>query len=268
MNKKIGFIGCGKMAQAMIGGLIDSNVIENHQIYVSARSNETLVKVKDLYNVHTLNSNMDLASQVDYLFLAVKPDLYPTIIEEIKEVVSNNTVIITIAAGITLEGVEKSFGKEVKIVRTMPNTPSLVREGMSALCHNQVVTNEELSEVIEIFNSFGKCELVNEKFMDAIPAVSGSSPAYVYLMIEALADGAVLQGIKRDQAYKLAAQAVLGAAKMVLETELHPGELKDQVCTPGGATIEAIAELEKQGFRSSIISAMERCTEKSVSLGK
>jgi pyrroline-5-carboxylate reductase len=268
MNKKIGFIGCGKMAQAMIGGLIDSNVIEKHQIYVSARSNETLVKVKDLYNVQTLNSNIDLAKQVDYLFLAVKPDLYPTIIEEIKEVVSSNTVIITIAAGITLEGVEKSFGKEVKIVRTMPNTPSLVREGMSALCHNQVVTNEELSEVMEIFNSFGKCELVNEKLMDAIPAVSGSSPAYVYLMIEALADGAVLQGIKRDQAYKLAAQAVLGAAKMVLETELHPGELKDQVCTPGGATIEAIAELEKQGFRSSIISAMERCTEKSVSLGK
>jgi len=268
MNKKIGFIGCGKMAQAMIGGLIDSNVIEKHQIYVSARSNETLVKVKDLYNVQTLNSNIDLAMQVDYLFLAVKPDLYPTIIEEIKEVVSSNSVIITIAAGITLEGVEKSFGKEVKIVRTMPNTPSLVREGMSALCHNQVVTNEELSEVMEIFNSFGKCELVNEKLMDAIPAVSGSSPAYVYLMIEALADGAVLQGINRDQAYKLAAQAVLGAAKMVLETELHPGELKDQVCTPGGTTIEAIAELEKQGFRSSIISAMERCTEKSVSLGK
>ncbi|PGM49600.1 pyrroline-5-carboxylate reductase [Bacillus sp. AFS053548] len=268
MNKKIGFIGCGKMAQAMIGGLIESNVIEKHQIYVSARSNETLVKVKDLYNVHTLNSNIDLAMQVDYLFLAVKPDLYPTIIEDIKEVVSSNTVIITIAAGITLEGVEKSFGKEVKIVRTMPNTPSLVREGMSALCHNQVVSNEELSEVMEIFNSFGKCELVNEKLMDAIPAVSGSSPAYVYLMIEALADGAVLQGIKRDQAYKLAAQAVLGAAKMVLETELHPGELKDQVCTPGGATIEAIAELEKRGFRSSIISAMERCTEKSVSLGK
>jgi pyrroline-5-carboxylate reductase len=268
MNKKIGFIGCGKMAQAMIGGLIDSNVIERQQIFVSARSNETLIKVKDLYNVQTLNSNIDLAMQVDYLFLAVKPDLYPTIIEEIKEVVSSNTVIITIAAGITLEGVEKSFGKEVKIVRTMPNTPSLVREGMSALCHNQVVTNEELSEVVEIFNSFGKCELVNEKLMDAIPAVSGSSPAYVYLMIEALADGAVLQGIKRDQAYKLAAQAVLGAAKMVLETELHPGELKDQVCTPGGATIEAIAELEKQGFRSSIISAMERCTEKSASLGK
>lgn len=268
MNKKIGFIGCGKMAQAMIGGLIDSNVIEKNQIYVSARSNETLVKVKDLYNVQTLNSNIDLAKQVDYLFLAVRPDLYPTIIEEIKEVVSSNTVIITIAAGITLEGVEKSFGKEVKIVRTMPNTPSLVREGMSALCHNQIVTDEELSEVMEIFNSFGKCELVNEKLMDAIPAISGSSPAYVYLMIEALADGAVLQGIKRDQAYKLAAQAVLGAAKMVLETELHPGELKDQVCTPGGATIEAIAELEKQGFRSSIISAMERCTEKSVSLGK
>ncbi|WP_088068622.1 pyrroline-5-carboxylate reductase [Gottfriedia luciferensis] len=268
MNKKIGFIGCGKMAQAMIGGLIDSNVIERNHIYVSARSNDTLIKVKNLYNVQTFDNNIDLAKQVDYLFLAVKPDLYPVIIEEIKDVISSNIVIITIAAGITLEGVEKSFGKEVKIVRTMPNTPSLVGEGMSALCHNQIVTSDELSEVMDIFNSFGKCELVNEKLMDAIPAVSGSSPAYVYLMIEALADGAVLQGIQRNQAYKLAAQAVLGAAKMVLETELHPGELKDQVCTPGGATIEAIAELEKHGFRSSIISAMERCTEKSMSLGK
>lgn len=268
MNKKIGFIGCGKMAQAMIGGLINSKLVENDQIYVSAKSNETLDKVRSLYKVQTLTNNIDLTKQVGYLFLAVKPDLYPLIIEEIREHVSNNTVIITIAAGITLEGVEKSFGKEVKIVRTMPNTPSLVGEGMSALCHNEVVTINELNEVMEIFNSFGKCELINEKLMDAIPAVSGSSPAYVYLMIEALADGAVLQGIQRNQAYKLAAQAVLGAAKMVLETEYHPGELKDQVCTPGGATIEAIAELEKQGFRSSIISAMERCTEKSKSLGQ
>ncbi|WP_088043026.1 pyrroline-5-carboxylate reductase [Bacillus sp. EAC] len=268
MNKKIGFIGCGKMAQAMIGGLIDSKLIGKNQIFVSARSTETLVKVKNLYDVQTLQNNIDLAKQVDYLFLAVKPDLYPFIIEEIKDSISNSTVIITIAAGITLEGVEKSFGREVKIVRTMPNTPSLVSEGMSALCHNQVVTMVELEEVMAIFNSFGKCEIVNEKLMDAIPAVSGSSPAYVYLMIEALADGAVLQGIPRNQSYKLAAQAVLGAAKMVLDTELHPGELKDQVCTPGGATIEAIAELEKQGFRSAILSAMERCTEKSKSLGK
>ncbi len=268
MDKKIGFIGCGKMAQAMIGGLIDSNLIERNNIIVSAKSIETLVKVKDLYDIQTLQKNVELAAKVDYLFLAVKPDLYPTIIDEIKDHISNHTVIITIAAGITLEGVEKSFGKEVKIIRTMPNTPSLVREGMSALCHNQIVTDSELEEVMAIFNSFGKCEIVNENLMDAMPAVSGSSPAYVYLMIEALADGAVLQGIPRKQAYNLAAQAVLGAAKMVLETGLHPGELKDQVCTPGGATIEAIAELEKQGFRSSIITAMERCTAKSSALGK
>lgn len=268
MDKKIGFIGCGKMAQAMIGGLLDSNLIDKQNIIVSAKSNETFEKVKGLYNIQTLQSNVELAAMTDYLFLAVKPDLYPKIIDEIKDHISNNTVIITIAAGITLEGVEKSFGKEVKIIRTMPNTPSLVREGMSALCHNQIVTDSEVGEVMAIFNSFGKCEIVNESLMDAIPAVSGSSPAYVYLMIEALADGAVLQGFPRKQAYQLAAQAVLGAAKMVLETGTHPGELKDQVCTPGGATIEAIAELEKQGFRSSIITAMERCTAKSSSLGK
>lgn len=267
LNKTIGFIGSGKMAQAMIGGIIQSNLLSQEQIIVSARSKETLFNVQKKYNVQTTQSNIEIAKQANILFLAVKPDLYPIVIEEIKDEISNTTVIVTIAAGVTLDGVEKSFGKEVKIVRSMPNTPSLVGEGMSALCHNSAVSMDELEDVIAIFNSFGKCELVEEKLMDAIPAVSGSSPAYVYLMIEALADGAVLQGIQRNKAYKLAAQAVLGAAKMVLETGLHPGELKDQVCTPGGATIEAIAELEKQGFRSSIISAMERCTEKSKSLG-
>jgi pyrroline-5-carboxylate reductase len=267
MKKQIGFIGCGKMAQAMIGGIIKSGLVSATQIYASARSEETVQFIKEKYGIQT-NSSLHIASTVDYLFLAVKPNIYPIVINEIKNSIKENTVIVTIAAGVTLKGIEDAFGKEVKVVRTMPNTPSLVGEGMSALCSNEFVTAEELEEVIEIFSSFGKAEVIDEKLMDAIPAVSGSSPAYVYMFIEALADGAVLQGISREKAYQLAAQSVLGAAKMVLETGIHPGELKDQVCTPGGATIEAVAELEKNNFRSAVLSAMERCTAKSKALSK
>lgn len=174
--------------------------------------------------------------------------------------------MVTIAAGITLQFLEQSFGMPVKAVRAMPNTPSLVGEGITALCFHDLVLKDEREQVSNIFESLGQVEEFPEMLMNSVPAISGSSPAYVYMMIESLADGAVMQGIARDKAYRMAAQAVLGAAKMVLETGLHPGVLKDQVCTPGGATIEAVAALEKTGFRSSILSAMESCTEKVIKL--
>lgn len=268
MDKTIGFIGCGKMAQAMIQGLLASKIVGTHQIIASANSIDTVNKVKQAFHIHTTQDNKEIAKHADYLFLAVKPDLYGEVIQEIKEILKVETVVVTIAAGISLEYVEQAFTRKIKAIRSMPNTPSLVREGMSALCASDSVTDAELEEVISIFESFGKAEVVEENLMDAIPAVSGSSPAYVYMFIEALADGAVMQGIPRAKAYKLAAQAVLGAAKMVLETGKHPGELKDQVCTPGGATIEAVASLEKNNFRASIITAMENCTKKSKSLSK
>lgn len=150
----------------------------------------------------------------------------------------------------------------------MPNTPALVGEGMSALCPNEMVTKRDLEDVLNIFNSFGQTEIVSEKLMDVVTSVSGSSPAYVYMIIEAMADAAVLDGMPRNQAYKFAAQAVLGSAKMVLETGMHPGALKDMVCSPGGTTIEAVATLEEKGLRTAIISAMQRCTQKSVELSR
>ena len=207
-----------------------------------------------------------VAEYADYLFLAVKPNQYPGVIEEVKNNIKEGAIIITIAAGVTLRSLGEQFGEKVKIVRTMPNTPSLVGEGMSAICPNENITEEELAEVVELFSSFGRAEVLEEKLMDAVPAVSGSSPAYVFMFIEALADGAVQQGIPREKAYKLASQAVLGAAKMVLETGSHPGELKDAVCSPGGATIEAVNTLEKTGFRASVISAMESCFKKSTNM--
>lgn len=268
MDKHIGFIGCGKMAQAMIQGIIASQVATPQQIIVSAKTEDTLQYVEKNYGIRTTLHNKEVAANADYLFLAVKPELYAQVIDEVKEVVKEEAIILTIAAGITIHSIEKWFERPIKTVRSMPNTPSLVGEGMSALCVNSYVNEDELLEVMQIFKGFGKAEVIDERLMDAIPAVSGSSPAYAYLFIEALADGAVKQGIPRKQAYKLAAQALLGAAKMVLETEKHPGELKDDVCTPGGATIQAIAALEKNGFRASIITAMENCTKKIKELSK
>ncbi|ART75540.1 pyrroline-5-carboxylate reductase [Sutcliffiella horikoshii] len=263
LNKKIGFIGSGKMAEAIIGGLIKSELVPANQIFASAKTRETVEKIADKYAIQTTIQNREVAAKADMLILAVKPDLHKAVIEEIKDIVKSEAVIITIAAGITLDFLETTFGHSIKAVRVMPNTPSLVGEGMSAICSNDETNAQELQEVIRLFESFGKAEVLPEKLMDAVPAVSGSSPAYVYMFIEALADGAVQQGIARNQAYTMAAQAVLGAAKMVLETGKHPGELKDNVCTPGGATIEAVTTLEKHGFRSAVVSAMEACTEKS-----
>ena len=169
---------------------------------------------------------------------------------------------MTIAPGKTLEWMEKQFGRPLKIIRTMPNTPALVGEGITAVCCNGNVTEEDWNKAAAMIQSFGKCEVVPEHLMDVVTSVSGSSPAYVFMFIEAMADAAVADGMPRNQAYKFAAQAVLGSAKMVLETGTHPGELKDMVCSPGGTTIEAVRVLEEKGMRSAVFEAMKACTKK------
>ena len=268
MNKNIGFIGCGNMAQAMLGGIITSKLTEAKNVIVSDPYEASLIKVKEKYGLNITQDNLEVAKNSDILVIAVKPNMYVKVIKEVKDVVSDDIVIVTIGAGISIETVEKAFGKDMKIIRTMPNTPALVGEGMSAICYNERITEEDLAPVVQIFDSFGKSEIFEEKYLDAIPAISGSSPAYVFMFIEAMADGAVLQGIPRDKAYKMAAQAVLGAAKMVLETGEHPGVLKDRVCSPGGTTIDAVYTLEKNNFRGTVISAMEACTEKAIKMSK
>ena len=262
MVHKIGFIGCGKMAQAIIGGILKNGLFMEEEILCSARTEKTLYNVENKYGVSTTKSNKEVAKNAKVVFLAIPPSHHQRVIEEIKAVISEQSIIVTIAAGITLSEVEKYFDQRVKVVRTMPNTPSLVGEGMSVLSGNQFITEDQLNHVISIFSAIGKVEVVDESLMDAIPAISGSSPAYVFLFIEALADGAVKDGIPRATAYKLAAQAVLGAAKMVLESGKHPGMLKDEVCTPGGATIEAVSKLEETGLRASVLTAMKACTDK------
>lgn len=268
MEKVIGFIGAGNMGQAMGGGLITSGIIKPENIVFSDISNEKLKKAYEKYGVKTSNSNVLTASISDYLVLSVKPHLYETVINEIKDYIKPETVIITIAAGMTLEKLSRMFGKNMKIVRTMPNTPAMVGEGMTAVIPNEFITKEELEEVMNILNSFGKAEIVEESLIDSVISVSGSSPAYVYMLIEAMGDAAVAGGMAREKAYKFAAQAVLGSAKMVLETGIHPGELKDMVCSPGGTTIEAVATLEENGFRNAIIKAMKVCEKKSKEMSK
>lgn len=263
MNKKIGFIGCGNMAKAMIGGIIASGLVEAGHIIASDGYLPSLEAAREKYSILISQDNKEVALKSDILFLAVKPNMYERVINEIKNSISENTVVVTIAPGKTLKQVRENFEKEVKILRTMPNTPALVGAGVTAVCPNSNVTEEELAMLKEIIGTFSLVEEIEEKLFDAVVSVSGSSPAYVFMFIEAMADAAVIQGMPRDKAYKFAAQSVMGSAKMLLETGKHPGELKDMVCSPGGTTIEAVAVLEEKGFRTAVIEAMRACGEKS-----
>lgn len=262
MKYKIGFIGCGNMASAMIGGIVKRNILKPQEIIASNRSQEKLAAIQEECGIDVTADNLSVAENARMIVLAVKPMFYEDVIKEIKKVVKKSQIIITIAPGIDMDRIRYLFGQERKIVRTMPNTPAMVCEGMTAVCCNEAVEEDEIAEVCRIFDGFGKTELVPERLMDAVVAVSGSSPAYIYMLIEAMADEAVAEGMQRAQAYRFAAQAVLGSAKMVLETGKHPGELKDMVCSPGGTTIAAVMELERTGFRSAVMEAMKVCADK------
>ncbi|MGX6591724.1 pyrroline-5-carboxylate reductase [Cetobacterium ceti] len=263
MEKIIGFIGAGNMGSAMAGGMISSGLIKKENIIFSDINEEALEKINKNLGVETTTNNIRVADKADIIILAVKPNLYKTVIDEINDSIKDNSIIISIAAGVTVSNIENYFGREIKLARTMPNTPALVKEGMTALMPNNKLTWEEIKEIKSLLGTFGKVEIVEEKLIDSVIAVSGSSPAYVFMLIEAMGDAGVLEGMARDKAYYFAAQAVLGAAKMVLETGEHPGKLKDMVCSPGGTTIEAVAKLEERGFKSAVIEAMRICAEKS-----
>lgn len=266
MNKKIGFIGCGNMGKAILGGILNSKVAKTDDIFVSTSTEKSLNTIKDNFGVNVYCNNSKVAEKADILILAVKPNVYKKVILEIKDVVDDNAIIVTIAAGVTIENVEEWFGRKLKITRTMPNTPAQVGEAMTAICFNEKMLEEDKQIIFGIFGSFGKYEELEEKYFHGFIAVAGSSPAYVFMFIEAMADAAVQMGIPRKKAYSFAAQSVLGSAKMVLDTEIHPGQLKDMVCSPGGTTIDAVIELENRGFRAAVASAMKICEEKSKKL--
>ena len=245
---KIGFIGCGNMASAMISGMLKKGLYKKDEIIVSNLTEEGSKRSREKLGVVTTLDNHEVVKNTKLVFLAVKPTPEHT--------------VVGIAPGKTLAWLEEKCGQPLKVVRMMPNTPAQVGEGMTGVCANEKVSAEELTQICEITDSFGRTEVVPERLMDAVSAVSGCSPAYVFMFIEAMADAAVAQGMPRKQAYQFAAQALLGSAKMVLETGMHPGELKDMVCSPAGSTIEGVRILEQKGFRSAVFEALNGAAEK------
>lgn len=258
----IGFIGLGNMATAMIGGILKKELVLPEEIIGSAKTGETMERCRKAYGIQAAD-NATVAVRSDILFLAVKPVYLPEVLVQIKDVIRENTVLVSIAAGKSLNDIEELLGRRCKVVRCMPNTPALVLEGCTAVTYGELVTAEEREQVERILGAFGTVHEVPERLMDAVVGVSGSSPAYVFLFLEALADAAVCAGLPRKQAYAMAAQSVLGSAKLMLETGKHPGELKDMVCSPGGTTIEAVKVLEEKGMRAAVMDAVEACVEKS-----
>ena len=255
----IGFIGMGNMGTAIIKGLLSHGFAAEELMFTDADKEKGRNKAKEM-GVCFAESNLDCARKVNYLVLAVKPQYYETVLQEIRPAVNKDQIVISIAPGKTIDYLHKMLGEEIRIVRAMPNTPALLGEGMSGVCMNgEKFSQEEKAMIERFFCSFGKMEIVEERLMDAVVCASGSSPAYVYMMIEALADGAVKCGLPRDKAYAMVAQTVMGSAKMVLETGKHPGELKDMVCSPGGTTIAAVEALEEWGFRNALMKATDAC---------
>ncbi len=263
---KVGFIGLGNMASAMIGAIIKKGILTPDQLIGSDAYTQAVRNAERRYGIEATSDNKKVAREADMILLAVKPQYYGEVIADIKNEITKNKVVITIAPGKTIAWVKEQFGKDVKIVRCMPNTPALVLEGCTGVCPGDSVKPEELTEVLKLLGSFGKVTIVQEYLMDVVVGISGSLPAYVFMMIEAVADAAVAEGMPRAMAYGFISQAVLGSAKMVLELNKHPGELKDMVCSPGGTTIQAVRVLEERGMRPAVMEATLTCIEKSKSL--
>ena len=265
--KTIGFIGCGNMGKAMVEGIMRSQLVNGDHMIVSNLHPEKLEALSSTYDFY-ISDNETVAKHADILVLAVKPYLYASIIEDIRTVIKDDCIVVAIAAGIELQDIYTMFKRKVKAVKAMPNTPAVVLEAMTAIAFGEMLSEDDREDIIDVFESFGKCVEVKESMMEAVTAVSGSSPAYLFMVLEAMADGAVLEGMPRKEAYTFAAQAMLGSAKMVLETGKHPGELKDMVCSPAGTTIEAVKVLEESGLRAAIMKGMHACAEKSRDMKK
>lgn len=260
MNK-IGFVGMGNMGYAMLKGCLRQ--FAPIDIVFSDVNMDRMTDVSAETNVGYVTSNAECVNNAKYIVLAVKPQFFDEVLKSIEHVVTDNHVIISIAPGITIQQIKDKIGFDARVVRAMPNTPALVGEAMTGVAYNaEEFTEDEKIVINKIFESIGKMKVVPEKMMSAVVCASGSSPAYVYMFIEALADGAVKCGMARQDAYEFVAQTVLGSAKMVIETKAHPGLLKDMVCSPAGTTIEAVKELEDNGFRSALLKATDACFKK------
>ncbi len=268
LGKKIAFLGSGNMAEALVKGLLASGTAVASEILCAEPRAERREELRGRYRVEVTGDNVAAAEQADIVLLSVKPQTMDALLEEIAPAIDHKKLVVSIAAGVPIAAIAGKLGAGVRIVRTMPNTPALVGAGATALARGAHATDDDLTQALSLFEAVGTVVVVDEPMLDAVTGLSGSGPAFVFLAIEALADGGVKVGLARPIAMALAAQTVMGAAKLVLESGEHPGRLKDQVTSPGGTAIAGVHALEQGGFRSSLIAAVEVATRRSRELGQ
>jgi len=266
-HKKIGFLGGGAMCEALIGGIISRGLVKPSQLTIYDIIPERLHYLRERFGVHTAESSRSVASSSDVLFLTVKPQVMPSLLAEIGKNVPKKTLVVSIAAGIKISTLEK-YLVGVPVIRVMPNTPVAVGEGMAAVSRGTYADETAASMISEIFSAVGRSVLVDESMMDAVTGLSGSGPAFFFLMLDALSDAGVRVGFSRQNALLMSAQTMLGAAKMVLETGEHPGKLKDMVTSPGGTAITGVHMLETHSIRAALIEAVVAATARSRDMGK
>jgi pyrroline-5-carboxylate reductase len=267
-NKTVGFVGTGNMGEALIHGLLHGHLCRPEQILCSDVRPERLKVIRETYGVRGTSHNGDVAKQSDIVVLSVKPQTMKQVIEEIAKHLDFSKLIISIAAGVPLEAIESSAQKELKLVRVMPNICVSVQAGASAISGGKHITKEDLMIAKTIFDAVGKSVFIEENLLDAVTGLSGSGPAYIFLIIDALADAGVKMGLSRHDSLILASQTVFGSAKMLIETQEHPGKLKDMVTSPGGTAIAGLHTLEAGGLRTTLINAVEVATQRSKALGE
>jgi pyrroline-5-carboxylate reductase len=265
---RFAFIGGGNMAEALVKGLLSGLGVTPQQIMATDVASERRTYMQTTYGITASADNKHAVQESTVVILAVKPQIMPMILEEIAPVVNSEKLVISIAAGITLQTLQRALGDSRRVVRVMPNTPALVLAGAAGISPGQAATAQDVALVERIFNAVGRAIVVGDEMMDVVTGLSGSGPAFIFALIEGLADGGVLMGLARQTATLLAAQTVLGAAKMVLETGKHPGELKDMVTSPAGTTIAGMHALESGGLRGLMMEAVRRATERSEALGR
>lgn len=266
-GQRIGIIGFGNMGEALLKGWLAADLARPEQIMIFDPSSERLEAARQQYGVQIAANNLDLVSNSEIVLLAVKPQVLAGVLEEIRPQVKETHLIISIAAGVPLDFLEE-FLPQARIIRVMPNTPTMVQAGMAALALGSRATEDDSQLAQQLFKAVGQAVMVEEKYLDAVTGVSGSGPAYVFVLLEALADGGVKMGLPRETALLLAGQTVLGAAQLLLQSQQHPGRLKDMVTSPGGTTISALHVLEQGGFRGLVISAVETAAKRAKELGQ
>src|SRR4030066_1098774 len=268
INKNIGFIGSGNMAQAIIGGLLSQKIIKSKNIFSSEPSPQRRNQFSKEFSIKTFSGNVEVVKKSDVIILAVKPQIMEKVLKELKGNITSRHLIISIAAGIPIEFISKWLGDDLKIIRVMPNAPALVKEGISAISPGKNAGPEDLELAKEIFNAIGKTVSLEESYLNAVTGLSGSGPAYIFLIIESLIEGGVAAGLPWEISKELVLQTVAGSVSMIKATGKHPGELKDMVTSPGGTTIAGLKVLENKKLRYALIEAVEAAAKKATYLGK